>query len=253
MSSQPDIRVVTAIFMSLGCSGCTLLFQETATNEASDAGPAADADPSDICTPHACEVATKAFYRFEPGGRFRSECPNENLIGTAPIDANSQAGLGHALGLRSDSYAKALVGSVGASWTVDFWLSPRPNRNGELLSVIEGAAYDTTPCGLRLAVQGGELEVFKYQTDSNTLVGSAVLTMQEWHHIVMTYDHSANSADLSIDGAGVGAFDVGTCDKSETALIIGNWEDDTDTGVETELDELRLQEGVVLAAPCAND
>lgn len=257
MNSQLDIRVPIAIFMALGGSGCTLLFQETATSEASDAGPAADADPeapdaSDICMPHICDgdSATRALYHFEPGSQLIDACADPAHLVGAFGGADSQAGLGRAAGLRTDSSAGAIVGVVTASWTVDFWLSPRPTTTGELLTITDQAPLDTNPCGLRLAIQDGNLEIFKYLAGATNIIGSAPLGAGPWHHVVMTYDHSANSADLSIDGTSTGELPVGACNKSETVLTIGYWQD-TGNGAEVELDELRLQEGVVFAAPCA--
>lgn len=44
MTSQPDFRVAVAVLVAIGCSGCSLLFTESANNEAKDAGAVADAN-----------------------------------------------------------------------------------------------------------------------------------------------------------------------------------------------------------------
>jgi hypothetical protein len=269
MNSQPDIRVTLAILVAIGSSGCTLLFSETSSNAANDAGPAADANPQALdaapdaspnsCGPHTCSGASvhEVLFHFDDGDLLTDECGNSELVNEIMIgSAQSQAELDRAATIVAGSKADALLAVHLGSWTVDFWLRlPPVPVNGQLLSLSKQAALISGNCGLKLAIGGGVLQLVESRGAANNSISTFSLNVQQWNHISLVYDHTLGSetAALTINGGNPAEATIPACTETATILSIGNWDSAADNlGTTAQIDELRYQNAAVIAKPCGD-
>ena len=276
MPPQPDIRVTMAMLLAMGLSGCTLIFSETSNNEASDAGPVADADlqapdadadasdpgpdaSPNLCGPHTCggDSIHEALFHFDDQDLLIDACGNSELDNDVMIgSAVSMGELGSAAMLRAGSKADALLENHLGSWTVDFWLLlPPVPVDGQLLSLAKQATLMSGNCGLKLGIAGGVLVLYESRGAANNAINSFSLNLQQWNHISLVYDSTPGSvtAGVTINGANPTMNTVTACTETATILSIGNWEDGIDNlATDAEIDELRYQNTAVVTQPCGD-
>ncbi|MFA6960693.1 MAG: LamG domain-containing protein [Opitutaceae bacterium] len=115
-----------------------------------------------------------------------------------------------------------IPGSVlSASGSLGFWFKADRAEAGE------GADYlvnmdGTYNKGFRFAIAAGKSRLEANVADTNTQLGNIVANT--WHHIAMTWDSVAKTADLYFDGALVKTKTWNDADRfSPSAMRVGNW------------------------------
>uniref|UniRef100_UPI002FD941DE LamG domain-containing protein n=1 Tax=Chloroflexus sp. TaxID=1904827 RepID=UPI002FD941DE len=163
---------------------------------------------------------------------------------TATATATPAAGANFALSfVSSDQVRGAAIPGLAASHTLEFWF--RPSATGQ--TGVVAASDATGATGWALELDNNRVVWWVLRTNGQWVAVQhpTTLTANTWHHLAVTYDATAGTARVFVNGAPGSATTVGAITAGPD-LVLGGF---TGYGfIAGQIDELRLSNSVRYAA-----
>jgi hypothetical protein len=139
--------------------------------------------------------------RFGPNLLYHLTC---DMLAAGKVVGNAQLRDGHAgQAFDLDGQTHWEFGNLGdfdgsSPYSISVWVHPTSSETGAILSKMDEAAHFR---GYDLLLEGGKLAahlISKWPQDGLKIIARQPLTLDAWHHVLLTYDGSRKAAGLKI-------------------------------------------------------